>query len=760
MASRKDNPNRNETFGRLLSGAINSIATYEGRTTPVVEEELGQRIALSGKTIQRYKSGHLPREDRTIAILAEAAIQRGYLGRVWLQRFLHAARYPFADKLLEQLCPIGPARPRPPRVYHNLPAPTYSQFVMRAQAFAEIIEGLSKRSAAVLIVGLGGNGKTSLAREIAARSLKGAGNALPFEAVVWISDKDRPGTTNLSIVLDEIARTLDYPGFTQFAHDEKLYEVGQLLRRQCVLVIVDNFETITDGALLTWLLNLPEPSKTLITSREYSRAFRNNTYVVDLRGMSKAEAQEFVGQRLCFLKIEKLVNDQSQLEPLLVATCGNPKAIEIALGLVKHERRPLQQVVDDLYAARGELFDDLFTRAWALLDEATRHVLLVLTFFPASASGETLAATADAQAFAFDCAVERLTDLALLDVQQEDLGSPLRYALHPLVRAFAGAKLAEQSTFEEGARERWITWYTKLASEVSARPETFNRLAMLDAEQETAYSLIRWLFQRRRFADTLKIASDTSYYYYIRGLWDQNLSINFMGAEAAHILNEFVEEMKLLSYCMQRLSIQGNFFEAEKYLPRLQEIAKSSNISSESLYIFHNALASYRMANHDLSEAERIFRKNMNEMREIYPREYVISRMGLSLCLYQRHAYNEAELLLRSALQDAITYDFTRNIVSIRTSLARIQIDQGNIEGIAEELTELVAQAYQYQDRWNIADIQRLYARLHILRGDRPAARAALAEAIDLFERLGMRRELAEARAELARLDAPVTSDE
>jgi len=65
---------------------------------------------------------------------------------------------------------------------------------------------------------------------------------------VWVSDKDRPGTTNLSVVLDEIARTLDYPGFTQFSHDEKRYEVEQLLRRQRILLVVDNFETITDGA--------------------------------------------------------------------------------------------------------------------------------------------------------------------------------------------------------------------------------------------------------------------------------------------------------------------------------------------------------------------------------------------------------------------------------------------------------------------------------------------------------------------------------
>src|SRR6266542_4444129 len=310
MPSRNENPNRNETFGRLLSGAINSIATYEGRTTPIIEEELGQLLTLSGKTIQRYKAGHLPPEERAIEILAAAAVQRGYLGREWLQRFLHAARYPFAEKLLDRLCPIGPARPRPPRVYHNLPAPTYSQFVMRAAAFAEVREGLSKQSAITLIVGLGGNGKTSLTREVAAQCLRN--DAPQFDAVVWVSDKDRPGTTNLSVVLDEIARTLDYPGFTQFEHDEKRREVENLLRRQRVLIVVDNFETITDGALLAWLQNLSEPSKALITAREYRREFRRGGWLVELRGMTDDEARVLIVERLRMLRIEKLVRNPTE----------------------------------------------------------------------------------------------------------------------------------------------------------------------------------------------------------------------------------------------------------------------------------------------------------------------------------------------------------------------------------------------------------------------------------------------------------------
>src|SRR6266511_6183280 len=244
-------PSVNKTFGRLLRSGIGSIAICEGKTAPAVEDDLGEQIGVTRASIQRYKTGYLPPEPRTIQILAEASVRRGYLGREWLQHFLQAARYPAPEKVLDQLCPIGPARQRPPRIYENLPAPTYSQFVMRAQAFAEVVDGLQQRSAVVLIVGLGGNGKTSLAREVASRCLKGEDGAPQFDAVVWVSAKDRPCTTTLSIVLDAVARTLDYPGLTRYAHNEKRYEVEQLLRRQHVLLVIDNFETVTDGALLT-----------------------------------------------------------------------------------------------------------------------------------------------------------------------------------------------------------------------------------------------------------------------------------------------------------------------------------------------------------------------------------------------------------------------------------------------------------------------------------------------------------------------------
>lgn len=754
MASRKENSNRNETFGRLLSGAIKSIAAYEGKTEPIIEDELGNQMHLAGKTIQRYKAGHLPPEDHAVEVLAEAAIKRGYLGREWLQRFLRAARYPFAEKLLDQLCPIGPVRPHPPRVYENLPAPTYSQFVMREQAFAEVVDGLQQRSAVVLIVGLGGNGKTSLAREVAAQCLQNSGNGPRFDAVVWVSDKDRPGTTNLSVVLDEIARTLDYPGFTQFAHDEKLYEVGQLLKRQRVLVVVDNFETITDGALLSWLLRLPEPSKALITSREYGREYRRGGWPVELRGMSEAEARELVGQRLRVLRITQLVGDPTQLEPLLIATGGNPKAIEIALGLVKHERRPFQHVVDDLYAARGELFDDLFTRAWALLDEAARRVLLVMTFFPASTSGEALSATADVQGFAFDRAVERLADLALLDVQQADLNSTPRYTMHPLVRAFAGTRPKEVAGFEEGSRKRWVEWYVQLASKVGYCWNDVERLKILDPEKDNIYIVINWCFQNYLYQDTIKLVRGVEYYYYVRGLWSKQPSIYLMAAEAAREQNNHLEELWQLARHVEALSIQGDLAEIRSGLERLSVLEQSTALPVNVLYMYKHVVALVALANCDFDTAQQTREKTLKMVTQVSEQASISNKHWLATCLYRKGLLNEAEKLFREALSEAIYYGYQRSIIFCQFNLAAIELDQKNFER-AEALLEASSQkANEYQDRRYIAEIGLLSARLHTLRGDLPAAHAALAEAIDLFERLGMRRELTEAREALADLDA------
>jgi hypothetical protein len=742
--------NRNVEFGRLLKAGISSVANIEGKTAAAIEDELGGQIGVVGDTVQRYKAGYLPPDPRTIQILAVACVQRGFMSREWLQRFLQTGRYPNADKLLGHLCPLGPTVARPARVYHNLPAPTYSQFVMRPQAYAEVVDGLNQRSAMVLIVGLGGNGKTSIAREVAVRCLQDGGDTPCFDAVVWISDKDRPGTTTLSGVLDEVARTLDYPGLTQLDPDEKRDAVEQLLRRQRVLVVVDNSETVGDGALVAWLLRLPEPSKAIVTSRQYRREFRRSCWPVELRGMTDAEARELIDQRLRVLKIAHLPSGPAQLDPLVAATGGNPKAIEVALGLIKYEHRPFQQVVEDLYAARGELFDDLFTRAWGLLNEAARRLLLSATLFPASASGEALATTADVQGFAFDRALELLTDLALLDVQQLDLNAEARYTLHPLVRAFAAAKLHEQRSFEESALERWVSWYIKLAESVGSCWASIGRLDLLDPEQETVFAVIRWTLQNRRYADTYRLAKGVRYYYYVRGFWDKRLLVDLMHAKAAQNDHDSVEEVKALAYYVQIVSRQNNLAAAERHLPRIRGEVAAPQLPEGVYSTCQQAIALYEMARGDYPAARAAWTRSL---RQSDPRVYVATRRWLALCMYRQGERIAARQLFEESLQDAIKHGFKRASTLHRIGLAAISLDEGDLDVAAGLLGDAMAQAQQYRASADVAEAQFLYVRLHTRRGDLPAARAALETAIDLFERTGLRRELDMARAVLERLN-------
>lgn len=746
---------RSETFARLLKAGINSIASCEGKTAAAVEAELGERVGVSGDTIQRYKSGVIPAEARTVQVLAEAIVRRGLLGREWLQRLLAAAHYPAADALVEQLCPLGPQRARPPRVYANLPAPTYGQFVMRERAFADVADGLSQRSAVVLIVGLGGNGKTSLAREVAAAALRDEALLPRADAVVWVSDKERPGTTNLSTVLDEVARTLDYPGLTQLPFETRRHEVEQLLRSQRVLLVIDNFETITDDALLAWLLRLPEPSKAIVTSREYQRAWRSS-WPVELRGMTEAEVRALLDERTRALKLAPLLDAPELLDALIAATGGNPKAVTMTLGLVKYERRPLPEVIEGLYAARGELFDDLFARAWALLDEAARRVLRAMTLFPALAVPELLAAAADVQGYAFDRAVERLVDLALVDVQQRDLASSPRYTLHPLVRAFAEARLRAEPVFEA---EAWGRWAQALTTQVRAAmaQAPYGDLPLLEESDLTARNCLDWAYRTERWALFLEVYHRVSSIWSMRGHFDVRYTYTTQAIAAATRAGDRRWQIRTLTSLARLLTYQGDFATAQGYADKALQLWREGTAPAALLQGPGTTSIVVTFATLHLYQGQPQAALDVLEQHppaaDIDPRDRNWRQYYVGLALHQLGRNAEAFAVLVQLLRDAEAVGSARIVGMTTNHLVTICITQGDLDGAAHYLAIGRAVKDRVRDQRQEAAVALAAAQLHRSRGEGVAAQQALVVAIDRFGRLGMRRELQAAEALRAELD-------
>ncbi|MBC8448413.1 MAG: ATP-binding protein [Chloroflexi bacterium] len=150
--------------------------------------------------------------------------------------------------------------------------PPRSEFIGREKEKARVMEALASRWPLTCIDGIGGIGKTALALEVAGECLQASKGEVPadgtptFDGFIWTTAKDRE--LALNDVLDAIARTLDYPGIAQQPLEEKRESVRKLLQTKPYLLIVDNFETVTDDAVRDFLLRLPEPTKVLITSRE------------------------------------------------------------------------------------------------------------------------------------------------------------------------------------------------------------------------------------------------------------------------------------------------------------------------------------------------------------------------------------------------------------------------------------------------------------------------------------------------------------
>jgi tetratricopeptide (TPR) repeat protein len=794
---------RSPRFGQLLKAGLNSIATIEGKTGPIIDDEIGALVGLAGTSLQRYRSGSLPEHGFT-KIVASACVRRGMMGRTWLEQFLKAAAYPpyEAEALITLLFPEAstPIRSATPR--SNLPA-RHGRFVMRRAAYNATIAGLASETPLTVIVSLGGMGKSSLARAVAQVCLQEDAqnrrtaepqnrrttepqnpepaqrydNGSPveqnpqsmptFTTVAWVSDKDRPGTTNWNTTLDEIARVLDYPGLMSLPFQEKLHTIEGLLRAKPILVVLDNAETISDARLLEWICDLPAPSKALATSRANLPEPLPHV-LVELEPLNTAQARELIAERLAQSGWRARPELIPQLLPLAEVAGGNPKAIELALSLVLRQNRPITEAIQALRGASiSELFDDMFVQAWGMLSSDAQQALLAMPLFAGSASEEALCYCIDVAPARAKRALTQLIDLSLLDSERADLNQLPRYTAHPLVRAFATARLTADPAAEQHLRARWLQWCIALGDSVGFCWDHLERLVDLDQEHETLQAALEWTVKYQRDQETLRLSEGIRYYYNVRGLWDTRRNENYTyRRNAAERLGNRSELVLALTQQAEVLSKQSTLAEAHKLLQQAQdlivtalstphtselhlaELVQQGVVSSDAAFEFGHARALLAYTRGELTQAETYWRELLPFSATLDPQKYIINRRWLATCLVDQGRTDEAAVLYRESLQDARAANDIRSITGNTLKLAAIDLAAGNLMAAEASLIECRTTATHYDDRRRLAECHHLLAKLASLRGDSETVMRERAIALDLFERMGMQREAAALRAE------------
>jgi tetratricopeptide (TPR) repeat protein len=339
-------------------------------------------------------------------------------------------------------------------------------------------------------------------------------------------------------------------------------------------------------SLLEWLLRLPEPSKAIVTTRRYLPDFRHGTWIVELEGMTQTESLELISNRLRALRILELVPDITQLAPLFEVTGGNPKALEVATGLLKHTRQ-LQPIIDDLRTARGDLFDELFCRAWDGLSEEERDIMLAAPMFIGSSSKAALSAVAGVEGPVFDRALEHLQDLSLLNIHQSNLDEMPRYALHPLMRAFVQQKLHDEPHMHDTGRQRWVRYFIDLAAShlMNNRIEqpywntlilTDESIPAIDTELSGILDVLTWLQEQDKAQELLTLTLLIVHYLGRRAFFKPRLRFVQAAADAAHNLGEYNTEALLrIDALGWTYTEAGDYGQAERELQAGLHIAAS-----------------------------------------------------------------------------------------------------------------------------------------------------------------------------------------
>ena len=297
----------------------------------------------------------------------------------------------------------------------------------------------------VALHGMGGSGKSALARALVRASLPSG----RFDDIIWLNagreeflPEGRPQPAGRPVVginslVDELLRQLRPDLDPALSPRERLALLTFWLKSRRYLVVLDNLAVTLDHAsLLPLLEQLANPARFLLTSRRGLWVYAAGLYSASLPALEPAEAAGLLAYELERRGRPGLAPAvAAALDQVQEVTGGNPLALKLVadqMGLL-----PLARLLDNLAQGRGQAVEAfyryLYRPAWASLSAAGRRALLALLLAP-DGGFENLARASGLTGAELEPALQQLVTLSLLDVSG-DLAQP-RYRLQPLTGTF------------------------------------------------------------------------------------------------------------------------------------------------------------------------------------------------------------------------------------------------------------------------------------------------------------------------------------
>lgn len=506
----------------------------------LTQEALAGQAGYSAAMMRKIENDER-RPSPTGAVLLAKALE---IPQNQQDAFLKVARQ---DRAVDQLGAVDQEKPFPWQVSThpptNLPLPA-TLFIGREAELARLVSLFQDPACRlVTLVGLAGIGKTRIAIQVAQIQLDRFPHGAFFVSLAPLASPE--------LIVATIANAI---GFQFHGADEPLEQLLRFLQGKQMLLVLDNFEHLIEGAKLVAEIVQSAPGiQLLVTSRE--RLNLQGEWVVEMEGLpypmsmeeSSFEQEEVHEAVQLFLQSGLHANPGFRLNEenwkWVVRICqlmdGLPLGIELAAAWVRalscqKIAREIEANLDFLKASardvpeRHRSIRSALDHSWNLLPARERTVLQRLSLFRGGFGWEAAQAVAEAS-------LEEIT--SLLDKSLLRRVGEERYNLHELVRQYAAAHLASEAQEHAETQERYARYFMSLLEQWGEEirgPRQTEILTVMDAEMDNVRLAWRWMTAHQRLEEIRKSLQSLRNYYEVRARFQ----------EAAELFNEAVTALE------------------------------------------------------------------------------------------------------------------------------------------------------------------------------------------------------------------------
>ncbi|MFN6562693.1 MAG: tetratricopeptide repeat protein [Nostoc sp. ChiSLP01] len=644
---------------------------------------------------------------------------------------------------------------------HNLPSPTYTEFIGREADMKKLLERLSPEHGAHMITvhGIGGVGKTALVLAAAYLCLEASNennsNAPKFDAIIFTSAKQQElipdmilqrqqGQRNLREIFRVIANALSDCTIIQSPPNEQFDRVRQCLCRQRTLLIVDNMETIViedRDEVIEFLYDLPICVKVVITTRE-----RIALLPISLRNLPLNEGLQLIQQQAEEKGIT--INDEDS-RLLYNRTEGIPLAIVYTLGQVS-SGYSLNWVLEQLGSATGDVARFCFDKSVRETKGPPHNLLMSLAIFRDSPIQAAVAEVAGLTSVpdSISNGLVRLQQLSLVNLNQETK----RYEMLSLTREYALAQLAAYPDFEKEARKRWVKWYLNFAYKYGGEDwENWIHYDRLKEEEGNLREVLYWCKNQDHYAEVRDLWLLLNHYANLYAYWDDRLDWLQWLIEQSERRGEWSSLVKFMirkTWLLIRECSSESLKKADEILQQawvLRDHADSCVQAdlAESIARLQIRQNNYQDARHWLKVEEKlVIDANLEEQQHI--RYFIPVFYHRAEIFYSEGEYSLTKKLFQEVMKSAEKIRWHRVINSAQNWLGDIAIEQGDRDEAHKLLIQGLRVAESTKNKRRLARYQRSLACWEKKWGSPEKARQLSTQAINSFKDLRMTRDAQE----------------